>query len=136
MRSLVVHSLLLGSLLLASPAFAQNASQPAQANNWSVSVTTGNTFQALLAAGTPRAVTIENNNSNGDNCWIDVTGVVVATNTLSTSVTTKNATITAQKASILLGQGASWQRYFPYVPNNAIVGTCATSGDSIYVEIE
>jgi hypothetical protein len=119
---------------ISSAAFAQ--SQPAQANNWSVSITTGNTFQALLAAGTPRALTIENNNSNGDNCWIDVTGIVVATNTLSTSVTTKNGAITAQKATILLGQGASWQRYFSYVPNNAIVGTCATTGDSIYVEVE
>ena len=57
-------------------------------------------------------------------------------NTLSTSVTTGNGTTTAQQASILLTPSSSYQRYFPYLPRGPIVVTCATTGDSIYVDTQ
>jgi hypothetical protein len=41
---------------------------------------------------------------------------------------------TAAKVSILLSPGASYGRYQALAPTGPIVGTCATTGDSIYVD--
>jgi hypothetical protein len=101
--------------------------------NGSVSITTGNTFQTVLAAvtggfpvfnpgGIPtgrRSLTIENNNTNGDNCWIFI------------------GSGTATKAtSMLLGQGGSYTRYWPYVPSDVIQATCASNSDTLYVDTQ
>lgn len=132
-------------------ALADGPPTPGQAQllgsvNGSVTITTGNTYQTILSGltsvvfpGTPsrRSVTIQNNNTNTDNCFIEITGLVVAGNTTSTSVTPPGGSaITAAKASILLGPGGSFQRYFPYIPSGAIVGTCASNGDSLYVDTQ
>lgn len=123
----------LAMLLLSNAALGQTT-QFASGNN-SISITTGNTFQLIAPARqSMRSLTVQNNNS-ADNCWIDVTGAVATGAALSSNITTAGgATITAQKGSILLGPGQSYSRYYPYLPLGPINGTCATAGDSIYVD--
>ena len=109
--------------------------------NGSVKITTGLTYQAILPSlGAPaqsrRSLTIENNNAT-DACYIEVTGLVVAGNTTSTSVTTTSGAMAASLASIYLaGGGGSYTRYYPFIPSGPIVGTCATTGDSLYVDTQ
>lgn len=129
--------------LAATLLFALMACQPAQAqsqlpsDNHSRSIATGNTYQTLApATGSRRTLEVENNNAT-DNCLIDVTGTVPVGATTSTSVTTAdNVSLTAAKASILLIPGGSYTRYYPSTPLGPIVGTCTTSGDSIYVDAQ
>lgn len=111
--------------------------------NGSVAITTGNTFQELLpsiignAAAIRQALTIENNNTT-DSCWliIGTNQITPGSTTLSSNVTIAGKTITAQQAAILLMAGGSYQRYFPYVPSDAIYGTCSSGDgtDSIYLD--
>ena len=92
--------------------------------NRSATITTGNSFQQLLPSNyltqTPRAsLTIENNNPNGDNCWLFI------------------GSGTATKATaILLLPGGSYSRYWPYVPSDAIQATCASNSDTLYVDTQ
>jgi hypothetical protein len=70
-----------------------------------------------------------------DNCWIEISGAVAVGNTLSTAVTIPGQTAsTAQAVSILLGSGGTYARYAPHGPTGPIVGTCTTTGDSLYVD--
>lgn len=104
--------------------------------NKSVSIATGLTYQTIEGTNqSRRIVEIENNNAT-DNCYLEVTGAVASGNTTSTSVTVNGASITSQKASILLLPGGAYTRYYPYVPSGPIVVTCANSGDSVYADIE
>lgn len=122
----MVALLLAGAAALAQSAMTQE--------NRSISVTTGNTYQAIAAVNqSRRMIQIQNNNTNTDNCFINDDGLVAAGNTTATSVTTANGAITAAKASILLQPGQAYTRYYPYVPSGPIVGTCASNGDSLYV---
>ena len=116
------------------PATAQSALSQ---DNDSISVTTGLTYQSIALADNNRLmVEIQNNNTNTDNCWINVDGTVASGNTTASSVTnSKGVTITAAKASIVLQPGEAYTRYFPHVPLGPIVGTCTTNGDSIYAGI-
>jgi hypothetical protein len=83
-----------------------------------VSIGSANTFQAITGLPTPRrSLTIQNNNVNGDNCWLFI----------GSGTATKGT-------SILLGQGQSYGRYTPYIPVDTLQVTCATNGDSVYVE--
>lgn len=88
-----------------------------------VTITSGNTFQSLLSSVTPnrqgrQSITIQNNNTNSDNCWIFL-----------------GATASATKAtSILLGPGGSYQRYYPYVPSDNIAATCTSTNDTLYLD--
>jgi hypothetical protein len=90
-----------------------------------ITITTGNTFQTILAAipiGSTvprRSLTIQNNNAT-DNCWIFIGALTTPT----------------KAQSILLQPGIPYQRYYPYVPSDAIQGTCATTADSIYVDTQ
>ena len=105
--------------IFSCPALAQS-SRPT--TNFSVSITAGNSYQTItnLPAGSPRSsLTIQNNNVNGDNCWLF----------LGSGTATKGA-------SILLAQGQSYGRYYPYVPSDAIQVTCATSLDTLYVDAQ
>jgi hypothetical protein len=93
--------------------------------NRSVSITTGGTFQQILAA-TPntrdtlyQSLTIQNNQTTTDNCWIHIGGGTVN-----------------QSTSILLAPGQAYTRYFPYTPSDAIQGTCTTNGDKLYVDTQ
>lgn len=98
--------------------------------NGSVVITTGSTFQAVLAAVAVNPVnpirhslTIQNNNTTTDNCWI----------TFGTGITAGNAT---KAKSILLTPGQAFTRYYPYIPSDEIEATCATNGNSLYVDTQ
>jgi hypothetical protein len=114
--------LLISALLFASPAFAQ-APQMRGTVNSSVVIATGNTFQQVLAALAQNArrnsLTIQNNNAT-DSCWLYVGPTASAT----------------KGTSILLLAGGSYTRYFPYIPSDVIAATCATSSDTLYVDIQ
>ncbi len=113
-----------GILLLASlPAAAQSTT--AATINGSVVIATGNTFQQILPAlGAPpaarRSLTIQNNQTTTDNCWIFVGPTASAT----------------KGTSILLPPAQAYTRYFPYVPSDNIAGTCASSSDTLYVDTQ
>ena len=112
--------ILLALTLLLAPQWALAQTRPINRNtvNSSATITSGNTFQTVLAALSNRqSLTIQNNNTNGDNCWIFVG---------STSATTGT--------SILLAPGGGYQRYYPYVPSDAIQATCATTNDTLYID--
>lgn len=114
------------ALFAAATMFAGNVmaqSVTAVTTNRSVVITTGNTFQAVLAASlTRRSLTIQNNNAS-DNCWLK----------FGVGVTAANATI---GTSILLLPGQAFTRYFPYVPSDEIEGTCASNSDTLYVDTQ
>lgn len=115
-------------------ALAQSTT-PGSLTNHSQPVATGNTYQQLLAAAVHKSVSIQNNNAT-DTCEIDPTGTVNGGDTTSTSKTIGGKTLTAIQVSIELLPGQAWTRYYPYIPNNAIVGTCSSSSDSIYVDTQ
>jgi hypothetical protein len=86
----------------------------------SVVITTGGTFQTILAASTNKSsLTIQNNNAS-DSCWIQLGS--------SQSITEGHA--------IELLAGQAYTRYFPYVPADAISGTCASNSDTMYVDYQ
>jgi hypothetical protein len=90
--------------------------------NRSATITAGNTFQQVVAAGTGKqSLTIQNNNANGDKCWIFI-GSGTAT----------------QANSILLDlvHLVAYARYFPYVPSDSIQATCANAGDTLYIDVQ
>ncbi len=125
------------ALLIAVPALAQQG-QVSQLPtfNQSIAITAGNTFQAIASGTQPmRSLTIQNNNANADNCWIEVSGLVTAGMTTSSAVTISGKPAsTAAKVSILLSPGISYGRYQVHAPTGPIVGTCVTTGDTIYVD--
>ncbi|EJN14745.1 hypothetical protein PMI42_01719 [Bradyrhizobium sp. YR681] len=132
-----VRGIALGCAMLGG-AVAAHAQSAVPSDNWSVSITTGNTFQTIQSANNSRrALTIQNNNT-ADNCYVNVDGSVAAGSTTATSVTTTGSkqSVTAAKASILLLPGGSYTRYYPYTDGGPIVATCASNGDSLYVAIQ
>lgn len=133
-RRNLIAALLLGVGSFGS-AFAQSA---VPTTNWSISVTTGLTYQAVTAKqGGRKSLTIQNNNTNTDNCWVNDDGLIAAGNTTSTSVTPAGGVaITAAKASILLQPGQSYTRYYPLIPNGPIVGTCTNAADSLLATVQ
>lgn len=91
----------------------------------SLLITTGNTFQQLLPSvpvnsGARRSLTIQNNNVNGDLCWVYI-------GTLAQAST---------PTAIQLGQGIPYGRYYPYVPSDQINVTCTTAGDAVYADYQ
>lgn len=110
-------------LLFAAPAFAQ-APQMRTTVNGSVVITVGNTFQTVLAAPTGGSrrlsLSLVNNNST-DSCWIVIGGVLGSA---------------TKGIAILLLPGGSYTRYYPYVPADAIHGTCTTTSDTLYVDTQ
>jgi hypothetical protein len=116
-----------------------NATLPT--TNSSVKVATGLTYQTILTASRTRhSLTIQNNNVGGtDTCYILFgTGLAITSGSTTTSsnITVAGATVTAAQASIILAVGASYTRYFPDIPPEAIFGTCTTTADSIYVDVQ
>lgn len=131
-RALILCAL--GLIALDAPACAQSAIATI---NHSRSITTGNTYQLIEGINqSRRSVTIQNNNTSTDNCFINIDGVVTASMTTASSVTVDGNAITAAKASILLQPGQAYTRYYPYVPSGTIVATCASTGDSLYVDMQ
>jgi hypothetical protein len=90
----------------------------APTTNSSATIVTGNTFQTVLSAGVRHSLTIENNNTT-DSCWVFVGGGSATKGT-----------------SVLLLAGSAYTRYYPYVPNDAIQATCATTSDTLYVDTQ
>lgn len=95
--------------------------------NLSVTIAIGNTFQAIPGLGTlgrgaqsRRSLTIQNNNVS-DSCWIFI-----------------GAGTASKAASILLDttHGSAYTRYYPYLPADTIQATCASNGDSLYVDVQ
>jgi hypothetical protein len=120
---MMMKRLLAAALFLAlscGAALAQAIVAPT--TNSSVVIATGNTFQTVLTAVTTsnqrRSLTIQNNNAS-DSCWIFI-GAGSAT----------------KGTSILLLAGVSYTRYFPYIPADAIQATCATTSDTLYVDVQ
>ena len=104
--------------------------------NRSAIIVTGLTYQVVVPAGTYKSILIENNNTNTDLCYVEDTGLVVATNTTSTSVTpTGGVSMAASKASITLAVNGSYN-----LPSGgtvaAIVATCASTNDWLYVRTQ
>jgi hypothetical protein len=99
-------------------------------------ITTGLTYQVLLPqAGGRLSITIQNNNAT-DNCQIIIGGPWQAGDTTASSRTVNGVSLTAAQASVLLLPGGSYSRYFPYIPSDAILATCVTTGDSIYADVQ
>jgi hypothetical protein len=121
-----MRKLLLGTalLMLSGPAWSQPAPRNFPTKNSSASIVTGNTFQSVLAAAVGstlrNSLTIQNNNTNADSCW-----VFIGPNASATKAT-----------SILLAQGASYTRYYPFIPSDNISATCATTADTLYVDTQ
>jgi hypothetical protein len=117
--------ILAGAMLcVAWSANAQNQIKPGNlpTTNSSVVITTGNTFQQVLAApvANPRnSLTIQNNNAS-DACWVYVGPTASAT----------------KGTSIQLAAGQSYTRYIPYIPSDVIAATCATTSDTLYVDTQ
>jgi hypothetical protein len=115
-----MRKIILLLILMAAPAHAQTV---APTTNSSITIATGNTYQTVLAAITGvtvqrRSLTIQNNNLT-DSCWLFV-----------------GAAAPTKATSILLLAGGSYTRYFPYIPSDQIQATCATTGSTIYVDIQ
>lgn len=119
--------------LLCSPALAQGTKLT---NAIPTKITTGLTYQSLLPAVSNRqSLTIQNNNAT-DGCWIIVGGPWQAGDTTATARTINGVSLTALQASISLSSGNAYTRYYPWVPGDAILGTCTTTADSIYVDTQ
>ena len=130
---------ILALICFSAPVMSQTAKSTVP---YSAKVTTGLTYQQLLPADQTRhSLTIQNNqvSPSTDNCWIQFSTpnlITAGTTTTATSVTTQNGTMTAAQASIPLTPGQSVTRYWPLVPGDAVFGTCTTTGDSIYVDVQ
>ncbi len=103
--------------LAATSAYGQSRPMSAGTVNSSAVITLGGTFQTILAARNRQSLTIQNNMITTSNCWVFV----------------GSGTATAA-TSILLTPGASYTRYYPFVPNDAIQATCASTSDTLYVD--
>lgn len=119
-----IIAVLLFALVGVMPATAQ---QNRTTQNGSVVIATGNTFQTILAANPRFTLTIQNNQTSTDNCWIAFGAVN------GTTITAGNAT---KAESILLQPGQSYTRFGVYVPSDAIQGTCASTSDTLYVDTQ
>ena len=104
---LVAASLAIVSILLGSRTYAQ-APAPQEPTGDLVTIVSGNKFQQVVpATGTKRqALTIKNNNTNNDNCWVFIGGGRAS-----------------KENSIVLGPGGSYVRYWPFAPTDAIQAT-------------
>jgi hypothetical protein len=124
------------ALALALPSLAV-AQQNRGTLNYSQKITLGATYQTLRPAENRWSITVQNNNAS-DACYVFIGGTQITpgTTTTATTITVNGVSMTAGQASIALSSGASWARYAPYIPNDVIYGTCATTGDSIYVDIQ
>ena len=112
-----------------------NAGGVAAPTNRSALITTGGTYQVAVPAGTYKSILIQNNNTNTDHCQVEDSGAVVAGNVLATVVTTPNGATTAAKASGTLAIDGSYTQA-NYTTTVAIVVTCATTGDSVYIRTQ
>ena len=127
---------LIAAAILALFATHANAQTAIPSVNLSAKITTGLTYQQLLPKDdTRKALTIQNNNTT-DNCEIIFGSPFLAADTTATSRTVNGTSLTALQASIVLTPGQSLTRYYPHLPSDIILGTCTTTGDSIYLDVQ
>lgn len=91
--------------------------------NHSAVITLGNTFQQILPAvgsGYRASLTIQNNNTGTDNCFVFIGPTASAT----------------KGTSILLATGIAYVRYWPNVPGDNIAATCDNTSDTLYVDTQ
>jgi hypothetical protein len=115
-------ALAIATILLGSTTFAHGQTPVPQTGAGDVvTISAGNKFQQIVPTnntGTDRrTLTIQNNASNGDNCWVYV-----------------GSDRPSKDGSIVLAPGKSYDRYWPFVPSDAIQATCASSSDNLYVQ--
>jgi hypothetical protein len=96
----------------------------APSDHCAVTILTANKFQQVLTANKAnaperRTVTIENNNSNGDSCWVYV-----------------GSDSASKGGSQELTAGETYVRYWPFVPPDGIQATCASSSDTLNIEYQ
>jgi hypothetical protein len=96
----------------------------APSDHCSVTIVTANKFQQVLApnkANAPegRGLTIENNNTNGDSCWVYI-----------------GSGLASKEESQQLTARESYVRYWPFVPSDGIQATCAASSDTLDVQYQ
>lgn len=123
--------------LLCAPAYADQTNTatttPAPAK-----IAAGLTYQVLLPSvqsNQRHSLTIQNNNAT-DNCEIIVGGPWAVGDTTSTARTINSVSITGAQAAIVLTPSQAYTRFYPYIPSDQILGTCTTTGDSIYVDTQ
>jgi hypothetical protein len=109
------------------PAFSGSVLNRSTKNSSPTSITTGGTFQQVLASTMVSNITIRqrltiNNNNLTDNCWIFLG------NNTSISATVSN--------SILLKSGSFYIAEWPIVPADPVWATCVTTGDILYVDFQ
>lgn len=118
----MMKRILAAAVFVALSCLGALAQTVAQTTNSSAVIVTGNTFQTVLAAITSnnqrRSLTIQNNNTT-DSCWVFI-GAGSAT----------------KGTSLLLTAGQAYTRYYPYIPSDVIQATCATTSDTLYVDIQ
>jgi hypothetical protein len=140
MRAKILAGLGFALLLATSPSLAQQTSTAGTIASPAV-IAAGLTFQQVLASvpsNNRHSLSIQNNNPT-DNCNIILVGggsPWVAGDTTSTARTINGVSVTGAKASILLLPGGSYTRYYPFIPPEQILGTCASTGDSLYVDTQ
>ena len=97
--------------------------------NASGAITSGATFQQILPSIIPNAgnastarqsLTIQNDNTNTDNCWVFLGPIANAT----------------EAASILLAPQQAYGRYWPNVPSDQISITCTGTSDTFYADYQ
>lgn len=128
----IARFLLLAAMCLLAPIVAR--AQTIKANvPFPLSITAGGTYQLLIPGGGKLSIEIQNNNTTAtDYCYLLIGGPWVAGDTLASTRTVNSVSLTAAKASVLLGPGQSYTRYYPYIPGDQILATCTSTGDSIY----
>jgi len=107
-------------MLLGSAAYAQQLPAPTDSL---IAIVTGNKFQQIIPPnkiGTDRrALTIQNNNTNSDSCWVYI-----------------GSDKASKENSIALDPSGSYVRYWPFASSDAIQATCASSSDTLLVEYQ
>jgi hypothetical protein len=88
-----------------------------------VTIATGNSFQQVVGSNSSaterQALIIQNTNTNGDTCWVFFGGNKAS-----------------KEKSVILDSGGSYVRYWPFVSSEAMQATCASTSDTLYVEIK
>lgn len=135
-------ALCVGYLMSMAAVGAQTSSPTSTTVPAPVKIGAGLTFQQLLPAssGSRQSITIENNNANTDNCLMLIVGKGspwLVGDTTTTSRTVNGVSMTAAQAAITLAPvSGSYSRYYGYIPQEQILGTCASTGDSLYVDTQ
>jgi hypothetical protein len=71
------------------------------------------------SAAQRRALIVKNNNTNGDTCWLFFGNAKAS-----------------KEESLILASGGSYVRYWPFVSSDAMLATCASTSDTLYVEVK